>query len=613
MTVINNWYPNRRANLPIGGTTYVSKQGSDGTGQRGNTGRPFLTLTAAKAASLSGDTIVVWPGTYVEHDLLKNGVNWLFMPGAVVTWNETGTGNGYGIFDDRSSGACACVIAGYGEFRMTTTLIPFLAGNPNFNGVVVVTNAASSIVMRGKRLALSTYNGEGAHGAYGVYVTNCTLVTVDLAEGIIGPTVGITSLDPGDGVTVIRDTSGGVYWELGRMSVRCPQIYTDLAYALWANEPSGSNTADADVTVERIEAIGPNTPGIYMSAKSANYRLWVNSMLISATGGGAVAISNADTSGASSGAAKLYVTAQKILGQGGGLGLDNQNWINAQKLTANGGSFITMTTTAAISFIAVLQYEDGGVTQGTGVTGGKLTLLGGMMKITNGKGLGHTGGTTEAIGLTVDTSNTNNAANHAVSVSGAGLTLRQCHLIAPALANSVNAGSAQTISAYGVRANQVMNANVTVQNDKLELETVGRVTGSDATTTGQVLVDVTGLSVPLIANGVFEFEAVLSVTTSAVVTGTQYGVQFSAAGGAVEAQIIGSLTSTAAASERVSALNTATTNAFLTTSAQSGQVLIKGIATTGVNAGNLTIRHLKVTSGTSTVRINSFLKVRRIA
>lgn len=138
-----------------------------------------------------------------------------------------------------------------------------------------------------------------------------------------------------------------------------------------------------------------------------------------------------------------------------------------------------------------------------------------------------------------------------------------------------------------------------------------RVTGSDVTTTGQTLVDITGLSVPLTTNAVYQIEANLSVLTSAVTTGTQYGIQYSVAGGGVEAQVTGSLTSTAAKTERISALNTATT-AFLTTSAQNGGIRITGIVTTGANAGNLTVRHLKVTSGTSTVRINSFLKVTRI-
>jgi hypothetical protein len=142
---------------------------------------------------------------------------------------------------------------------------------------------------------------------------------------------------------------------------------------------------------------------------------------------------------------------------------------------------------------------------------------------------------------------------------------------------------------------------------------VAQVAGSDATTTGQVLVDVTGLSVALLPNAVYEFEARLSVTTSADTTGTKYAVQFSAAGATVEAGVAGTKTNTAAFNgDRISALNTATASNYLTTSAVDGTITIKGVLTTGANAGNLTVQHLKVTSGTSTVRIGSVLKATRI-
>ena len=143
------------------------------------------------------------------------------------------------------------------------------------------------------------------------------------------------------------------------------------------------------------------------------------------------------------------------------------------------------------------------------------------------------------------------------------------------------------------------------------LPVYARVTGSNAATTGQALVDITGLTAPLIANAVYEFEAVLSVSTSAVTTGTAYGVNYSAAGASIESQITGASTATASKTLRISAFNSATA-LYLATSGQTGGVIIKGTVTTGANAGNLTIQHLKLTSGTSTVFINSSLKVTRI-
>jgi hypothetical protein len=140
-----------------------------------------------------------------------------------------------------------------------------------------------------------------------------------------------------------------------------------------------------------------------------------------------------------------------------------------------------------------------------------------------------------------------------------------------------------------------------------------RVVGSDATTTGQALVDVTGLTIPLLANRVYSFCARLGCTVTAVTTGNKYGVQFTGAGATVEAGIVGASSSTTATTaERISALNTATTNAFLLSSAQTGPVWIDGTIFVGANAGNLTIQHLKVTSGTSTVKIGSTIEAELI-
>ena len=139
--------------------------------------------------------------------------------------------------------------------------------------------------------------------------------------------------------------------------------------------------------------------------------------------------------------------------------------------------------------------------------------------------------------------------------------------------------------------------------------TVARV-ASTVTYTDQSLVDVTGLTLPLLANAVYEFEANLSVASSEATNGCKYGVQFSGAGASVEAQIQGTLAAASCQSERISALNTA--SSALVKSANAGGIRIHGVLTTGANAGNLTIQHLKVSSGTSTVYAESFLKAKRI-
>lgn len=183
------------------------------------------------------------------------------------------------------------------------------------------------------------------------------------------------------------------------------------------------------------------------------------------------------------------------------------------------------------------------------------------------------------------------------------------------LRSTVAAATYAAISHTHTKANITDFAHTHTISDITNLPyspTYALVAGSNATTTGQALTNITGLSVALVANGVYEFEAVLMTQVTNVTTGIQYGVNFSAAGASVVAQITGAFTSTASKTERISSLNSAT-SAYMTTGNGTGGILIKGILTVGANAGNLTIQHLKVTSGTSTVLIGSFLKVTRIS
>lgn len=198
-----------------------------------------------------------------------------------------------------------------------------------------------------------------------------------------------------------------------------------------------------------------------------------------------------------------------------------------------------------------------------------------------------------------------------VKDDGTGFELFTLSYTSPTrLADSTAALRASTQTALNLKAN-IASPAFTGTPTGIGIPVYAQVTGSNVTTTGQALVNITGLSVALTTNAVYEFEAVMSVSTSAVTTGTAYGVNYSVAGGAVEAQITGSSTATATKTLRISALNTATA-LYLAGSAQTGGVVIKGRVTTGANAGNFTISHLKLTSGTSTVFIGSFLRVTRI-
>ncbi len=75
------------SSLPTDNVLYVMKNGNNGTGTINRLDLPYLTINAAKAAASAGDTIVVYPGDYVETGSisLSNGINYQFLGVGTLT------------------------------------------------------------------------------------------------------------------------------------------------------------------------------------------------------------------------------------------------------------------------------------------------------------------------------------------------------------------------------------------------------------------------------------------------------------------------------------------------------------------------------------------------
>jgi hypothetical protein len=72
-------------NIRQGNTVHVSKDGNDFTGLRNSITRPFLTISAAIAASQAGDQILVAPGSYSEEGLDISGLSLI----GIGNWEHT--------------------------------------------------------------------------------------------------------------------------------------------------------------------------------------------------------------------------------------------------------------------------------------------------------------------------------------------------------------------------------------------------------------------------------------------------------------------------------------------------------------------------------------------
>lgn len=146
--------------------------------------------------------------------------------------------------------------------------------------------------------------------------------------------------------------------------------------------------------------------------------------------------------------------------------------------------------------------------------------------------------------------------------------------------------------------------------DTMYWDSVVQVAGADFTTTSTSLVDITGLTLPVVANSLYEIEVVLRCQDSAA-NGYKIGMNYSAAGATMSMYYLG-LSSGSVTQGGLVTLNSA--GATLgATSAVNQLVYVKAIFIIGVNAGNITMKIQSATAGTETVYIGSIMKIRKLA
>jgi hypothetical protein len=420
---------------------FVSKSGSDSSGARNREDLPYLTLSAAKAAAVSGDTIIVEAGTYSENNLLKNGVNWHFMPGAIVSYADVDVTNGYGIFDDRATGACVSRITGAGTF------IYNIDSNVLARGVFATQNNATDLYIEAAKIQITDITGITSI-AGGIAVKDCARVVAKVGN-IIDQNYGTGS-----------SYASGCYWEKGECQVTIHgKIQMDNGYTVWCKEPAVATTTGFWLTAHQLDLFVP-APGfgsIQIDALTDAYRVWIQAKEITTVGGPAIK---------QTGGGRVYIQAQKINCTSGAClqMTGGKIWISAQKFSSD-TRWLDIAGATTECDVDVLHWED---TSGAGVkndwlkfTNGTTTIRGNRAKIRQGSCILHTAGTARIKGLTIDTTTTNAAGSNPAVLAGNGLILESCLLVAPALADSIT--GAFTVKSWNTLTNKAKNAGTTVQ------------------------------------------------------------------------------------------------------------------------------------------------------
>jgi flagellin-like hook-associated protein FlgL len=150
--------------------------GNDTAGRVNRFDNPFATIGAAVAAAQAGETVVVYPGTYNEYNLLKDEVNLHFMPGAKVIYS--GAVADSTIFDDAGA-EVVCRITGHGEFKHNGS-----GSGAGDRKIFIVSHANSNIYVE-------TVGVSGTADSFAVRsVTAGKLIYKDVAENTDGAVAG---------------------------------------------------------------------------------------------------------------------------------------------------------------------------------------------------------------------------------------------------------------------------------------------------------------------------------------------------------------------------------------------------------------------------------------
>jgi len=291
--------------VPTGRVLWVDQlNGVDKLAMRGRLTIPFKTLTGAKDAASSGDTIMVLPGTYDEKNLLKDGVNWHFFRGANVVYSGNEAGGIFDTSEDGSDAAVDCSVTGHGEFSLLNStgsghVVHFATGEQlvieadtflSHDDCVKVSGASSGLLRIRVAGIINSTNGNGIYVANSNNSARIEADSVHASSGsalrIVGGNVHvIASLLRSGSTAAVNVQSGSGLATLDVLEI-VSDTYIGILYA--------ATNATLHVINARIKAGGSVTYGRAIDIRSDISA--VAPALIKLTGCVLVASGDADTS-----------------------------------------------------------------------------------------------------------------------------------------------------------------------------------------------------------------------------------------------------------------------------------------------------------------------------
>jgi len=460
-------------NLLIAGgkVLYVdATQGVDAQGSRGSL-LSYLTLAAAKAAAQSGDLIVVLPGTYQGNNLLKDGVDWYFMPNAVVQFTNTtvtGSSTVYGIFDDRD-GAVTCRIRGAGVFYFDAGFNDGSLGTPNstIKGAIYLQNSSSEVSIECQEIQIGSYIEDTNPYVFAVRVDDCSEFTLRCEK--------ILDIDFQGTAHSYVSTANGVYYGWGKVFIEVDEIKVNNNGVIATQKAAPSGSGEFHLNVGRIENYVTPGPFAVTGGTTRSFQTFIRCGLATPS-----AFANDIYAVTGGGVHAFHIDRIYSLGNLAVINVNSDGSGNAADVVAYVGYaetqeylFIVETSGAASPNVSITcpRYVATGTTGKLGLmANGKVTCVGGYWACQN-TGVVFNGGTLRLKDVTIDCSTAALSTHRPVEVAANGLILEGVTLLTNGSADSIYAATAKNVKVYGTSvANRAKNANVTIQVGTLTVD-----------------------------------------------------------------------------------------------------------------------------------------------